>query len=234
MDEESEGPRSIENRIGHWDRTYQHDGLPTYPSQFAVFVCDYLKPGQNVVEFGCGTGRDANFFARQGYRVFGFDASEAAIARCRAAAPSECAAAPVFSQLSISDGWTGDDLSRESRGISSALDLSTDILVYARFFLHAITADEQAQFLELLRLIGDPGIMCAFEFRTLRDAGQSKIAQPHYRRFVDPLHLLEELEARGFKLEYFVEGFGMAKYKTEDAHVARVVSYKPAKDAPGS
>ena len=52
---------------------------------------------------------------------------------------------------------------------------------------------------------------------------QAKETAAHYRRFIDPLNFLTSALARGFELHYFVEGFGYAKYNSDDAHVARVI-----------
>lgn len=43
-----------------------------------------FRPGDAVLDAGCGTGLDARFLARKGIRVLGIDASPAMIARARA------------------------------------------------------------------------------------------------------------------------------------------------------
>ncbi|MBO6518900.1 MAG: methyltransferase domain-containing protein [Rhodospirillales bacterium] len=227
MDSEPTGAQSIEARLAHWDKTYQNYELPNYPSQFAVFVCDYLDNKQNIIEFGCGSGRDALFFAGLGFKVSGFDGSKVGIERCIGNTPDDVSSRPAFKHLRIDGDWSGEQLAEISAGIRSSLDTSQRTLVYARFFLQSITKEEQQNFLDLLLALDVRNMMCAFEFRTLRDEGQSKITQPHYRRFIDSLQLLKEMDSRGFNIEYFVEGFGLAKFKTEDAHVARVVFTSP-------
>lgn len=94
-------PQNSTSRLKHWDKTYKSNDLPTYPSQFAVFVCDYLDPEQNLVEFGCGSGRDSMFFAWQGFKVFGFDGCETAIAKCTRLASLVESTIPDFNQLLI-------------------------------------------------------------------------------------------------------------------------------------
>lgn len=219
----SESTESLEVRLRHWDDAYKNSIVPPYPSQFAVFACDFLKPDQNIVEFGCGSGRDSLFFAWQAFSVIGLDGSEVAIERCRTEAERPITRTPDFRRLLVEGSWKEEDLREIASDILSRLDLSRPTMVYARFFLHILTIEEQTRFLDLLMLLARPGTMYAFEFRTHRDQGQSKIAQPHYRRFINPIEFIEEIKSRSFKVEYFIESFGLAKYKTEDAHIARVI-----------
>ncbi|WNK00305.1 class I SAM-dependent methyltransferase [Thalassospiraceae bacterium LMO-JJ14] len=218
-----EDSKSLAERLKHWDQAYKKSSVPPYPSQFAVFVCDYLSANQNIVEFGCGSGRDSIFFAWQGYKVVGLDGSGAAIDICHREAARTLAETAEFRRLLVEESWDEKQLDQLSSHILGSLDPARATMVYARFFLHILTAMEQKKFLDLLMRLSDPGMMYAFEFRTHRDQGQSKIAQPHYRRFIDPIEFIQDIKARGFKVDYFIESFGMAKYKTEDAHVARVV-----------
>jgi hypothetical protein len=45
----------------------------------------------------------------------------------------------------------------------------------------------------------------------------------HYRRFVDPKQLKSKLDKMGININYFIEGQGYAKYKNDDAYVARLI-----------
>jgi len=218
-----------ELRLEHWKKAYKSSYVPSYPSQFAVFVCDYLNDNQNIIEFGCGSGRDSLFFASQGHRVLGFDASDEAIKSCRLHSSDANRKHVEFHQLNIDEAWDTSEIEKTSQFIRSVVDTTRPTLIYARFFLHAITEEEEQSFLRILEALESSNMTCAFEFRTHRDQKQHKITTPHYRRFINPVGLLKRLELLDYKLDYFVEGFGMAKYKTEDAHVARIVLQAPAK-----
>ena len=50
-----------------------------------------------------------------------------------------------------------------------------------------------------------------------------KITPNHYRRYVNPISLLKSANQLGLQATYFVEGFGFAKHKEDDAFVARIV-----------
>ena len=69
--------------INHWNEYYKKDGIPSYPSPFAKYVANQLNGEQNILEIGCGNGRDAKFFSAQGHNVTGIDRSNEAIDLCK-------------------------------------------------------------------------------------------------------------------------------------------------------
>lgn len=212
-----------DERLSHWDSFYKAHGAPSIPSQFAVFVCDFLQPAQNIVEFGCGDGRDSFFFASQGYKIVGLDASEQAIALCRNELAQKNALPAEFQQLRIRPDWTGEQIEAAANALKNKLGAARKpTAIYARFFLHAICEDEELAFLRLVRELVPDGF-CAVEFRTHRDFYLKKETSPHYRRYIDPLEFHARAAQAGLEPVYFIEGFGYAKYKADDAHVARFV-----------
>jgi SAM-dependent methyltransferase len=54
---------------------------------FQTFVSARLPPGSRILDFGCGTGTDASWYATRGYRVLAFDNSPGMIGELR----SRCA-----------------------------------------------------------------------------------------------------------------------------------------------
>lgn len=200
----------------YWQEFYssqQTRQLPV-PSQFAVFVAGELMQPHRIIDLGCGGGRDSMFFASRGHVVSGVDGSDAAIQNCRALASEKGLAGLEFSCAQIGDTDLPARL-RRAEGLP--------VLVYARFFLHAITDEEEAHFFELSRRLTEGGGMMAVEFRTMRDMAQQKVTGAHYRRFIDPVMFNARALGAGFAPRYFVEGFGFAKYKDDDAHVARFI-----------
>lgn len=201
----------------YWNQYYKNSGsvdAPPIPSQFAAFFLMEIGAERPViVEFGCGNGRDSLFFSQFGHKVIGVDSSSEAIQSCI----KKCAQGTAeFLRGSASDENTENLIAQRI-----AVHAPAKVCVYARFFLHAIDEDEQSKFLKMSRnLIGDDGFL-ALEFRTMRDRSQEKITPDHYRRFINPLDFMHDARQQGFKTLYFSEGFGMAKYKSDDAHVAR-------------
>lgn len=205
------------NSSNYWNDYYEEStavAAPKVPSQFAAFVISELKGIEtNIVDVGCGNGRDSLFFARHGFDVVGIDGSVTAIENCM----SEPAANAHFLCASVTDP------NLASRIIDEFQETPQDITVYARFFIHAIDDETQEQFLNTCRsLVGENGRV-ALEFRTDRDQMQTKITPEHYRRYVNPLKFIEYANKTGLKASYFVEGFGYAKYRDDDAHVARFI-----------
>ena len=59
------------------------------------------------------------------------------------------------------------------------------------------------------------------EYRTDKDKDNKKTFNNHYRNFINPKNLENILNKLNLKSIYFKEGRGMAKFKKEDAYVAR-------------
>ena len=95
--------------------------------------------------------------------------------------------------------------------------------LYARFFVHAITDGEEEVFLDLAAKVTSPGDVLAVEYRTVRDQVGAKETETHFRRFVLPATFQARALERGFEVTYAVEGFGFAKYRHDDAYVARTL-----------
>jgi tellurite methyltransferase len=64
-------------------RTPERYVFGTAPSDFALEVARLVRPGDYVLDLGCGEGRDSVFFAGRGAVVFGVDVSEAGLAKAR-------------------------------------------------------------------------------------------------------------------------------------------------------
>ena len=201
-------------RTDYWDDYYaaRATSVRRLPSQFATFVAGELEGRHRVIELGCGDGRDAMFFANYGHEVVGVDASHTAIEACRSLATALGETAS-FITARIEE----PDLAARIRGDDGPR------LVYARFFLHAITEAEEETLLDLAAGIAGPGDLLAVEYRTVRDSSGAKVTATHFRRFVLPAAFEARALARGFDVIYSVEGFGFAKYRQDDAYVARTL-----------
>ena len=212
----SEKDRSIESKGDYWQSYYSRQAplVAPLPSQFAVFIAGELDEAHEVFDIGCGGGRDSLFFAGHSHEVTGVDGSQAAIEKCRELARASGLANTRF----VCSPVTSDELAD-----SAAPSAGLPVLVYARFFLHAITDEEEKKFFRLARALTSAGGKLAVEFRTMRDVAQEKVTASHYRRFIDPIFFNARALEAGFSARYFVEGFGFAKYKHDDAHVARFI-----------
>jgi tellurite methyltransferase len=64
-------------------RTPERYVFGTAPSDFALEVARLIRPGDSVLDLGCGEGRDSVFFAERGAVVTGIDLSAEGIAKAR-------------------------------------------------------------------------------------------------------------------------------------------------------
>jgi len=191
------------------------------PSQFAVFVATEYPNIRNVLEFGFGSGRDSFFFIGNGASYLGFDSSEAEVSACQSRLTESLGARAEFQVSDLSSNSWGAPV---RRFIASKGD--GDVMVYARFFIHAIDDEAEDYIISRLGELTTRGTVLALEFRTMKDSQLPKNTMPHYRRYVDPLKLMGRAINSGFDLSYFVEGFGYAKWGVDDAHVARCIFTK--------
>ncbi len=182
------------------------------PSQFAAFTATEIEAESAIFDIGCGNGRDSVFFAELGFKVIALDASKTAIEVAKEKADARRVPNIQFLNANVTSPRL--DSAIRQLGPRSAC-------IYARFFLHAITHEEQTQFFSALNDALLPGHRVAFEYRTTADQALEKEAPPHYRRYQTAENVDAQLTALGFKKIYGAEGQGFAKYKAEDAIVAR-------------
>ena len=208
---------SYERSGDYWDSFYSRVrvGVPTYPSQFAAFAINEFSDIDGIIEFGCGNGRDSDFFAANGFNLLAVDASAEAIDLCRAR--------NQFSHARFVQSRSADVLGE----VSAFLVGRKKVAVYARFFLHAVEEAEERDLLVLLGGVLPAGSRLFFEYRTTDDANREKVfGDGHFRRYLEHRVILARIEAAGFLVEYEIEGRGLAKYRDEDARVGRCVALK--------
>lgn len=206
----------------YWDNYYGSRNLASeeIPSQFAVFVCNEFPNYQNIIDFGCGSGRDSFFFARHFSEVIGVDGSYSAIKICEIKKSNTAVSNISFYEINLSSAVNCNSFYQENN-----IFLNKSVF-YARFFLHAVDENTEKNFLKIAGLASSHDAVIAVEFRTLRDKLQPKVTDTHYRRYIDPLRFIENARLEGLQTSYFTEGFGLAKYLSDDAHVARLILTK--------
>lgn len=203
----------------YWDDFYKKNHAPSSPSQFAAFIRAELPGYDNVIDFGCGNGRDSFFFAWQGCRVLGIDSSVSAIRSCNKNIRTKKQAARI--QFVSCDVSNFDELWKKL----DAWPLKKNkTILYARFFLHAIDDESEKNFLgHLSKIKWEGDLKLCIEARTMEDEFHTKVTDLHYRRFIDPNLLVRRIVDFGFSLEYLFQGTGLAKHKEDDACVVRAI-----------
>ena len=93
-------------RVTKYDTLYENEGFywGLNPNWLCYEVMKLRPPVRpyRVLDIGCGEGKDAVFFARNGYQVTAFDAAEAGIEKARALAQS-CGAEVRFFRANMLD-----------------------------------------------------------------------------------------------------------------------------------
>jgi len=201
----------------YWNEYYKNKiNSERLPSQFAAFILNEFCNVEQIVEFGCGTGRDSFFFSNYGKKVLALDYSETIIEN----------------NIKINNN---DNLKFELLDVSSEESITNfqkkysnldNVLVYGRFFIHGIDEKSEDNFLNMCDKMIKNGGSIALEFRTNRDENLVKETESHFRRFVNPLFLIKKFNNINFKINYYYEGWGFAKYKNDDAYVARIIAQR--------
>jgi hypothetical protein len=210
----------------HWSQFYR-DHEPARASRFAMFVADQFDSTGTLVEFGCGTGRDGIYFANRGWMTLCCDRSAEAIGRADNVVQ---ASGGLPARFQVVDADSASE-------VQAFLDAHTDdaadpLVVYLRFFLHAIDEDAQNTLLDTLTSALTREFYLCAEFRTLEDRKLAKHHGTHYRRYIDHHELAEQLRDRwGFDLEHVEAGQGLSPYDGEDPYLGRVIAFRPAVQA---
>jgi len=203
-----------------WNEIY-HTGksgektLLREPSSFALSVAKLLKPGQKLLEFGCGNGRDATYFHETLHvEVHGTDISQTAVEQCRNACPGA-----TFAVQSFTDLPTPYD------------DTQFDV-IYSRFTLHSVGEAEASRALRWAYDNLCPGGLLLIEVRSTRDpmcgVGQAvpgernAFINHHYRRFVVCEELISEVHALGFKVEFQQEADNLSPHGADNPVLIRL------------
>jgi bifunctional enzyme CysN/CysC len=215
-------PNIVQNPVdntAYWNQYYKNDVCSRLPSPFAQYVATLVEPGRQLLELGCGNGRDAVYLAGQGLRVTALDISPVAIEQLQAQA--------VPGAKFICADFVNSDIHTPG-----AYDYA-----YSRFTLHSINQNQEQLLLQRVFTGLRPGGKLFVEVRSVHDPLFGKGRQVehnawfydnHYRRFIVLAELVAELERNGFLVEYAEEQRGFAPYGNDDPPVIRVVAVKPA------
>src|SRR2546426_817268 len=88
-----------------WEQLSQHTKGENFKAR-AKFLGDNIKPGQQVLDLGCGTGEFTAMIAKQGAEVFGIDIAHAAVSKASVNYPEL-----KFEQSAIGAPFPADDAS---------------------------------------------------------------------------------------------------------------------------
>lgn len=202
-----------------WNGFYQSH-LPTSMSEspFAKSVTTFLAnkiEGLNIVDLGCGNGRDSLFFASKGARVIGIDASTIAINTLQKYANSSISF--------ITGNFTNDE--RIYKGDVDCF--------YSRFSIHAISENDEDELLKNIKTSLKSNGYLFIEVRSIHDEKYGKgveiakntfLLDNHHRRFLRMEDLLTKLIQLGFSIRYAEESRDFAPFNGENPPVIRIIA----------
>jgi SAM-dependent methyltransferase len=197
--------RGERNLLDEWNKRYISDEpLPQERSDFAAWVLPQLTQGADLLDLGCGHGRDTVFFAQQQVTVTGYDYSLYARRRADAAAARAGVSATVL-PLNFQDHrdvlTTGSRLAFRRR----ARD------VYSRLLLDDLTDANRAMFWRFCSMVQRRGGRCFVEVR-LGEDGADELDR-----------LVAQVERQGGTVEHASAETGRAVHGDDDPLVGRLV-----------
>ncbi len=199
-----------------WEQFYSGDTQVFYPSEFAKSVLPQLTSGWDILDVGCGNGRDSIFFANHGMNVTAVDRSQEAILHIKKqeqkihAVCGDFAVAPVFTAERYDS-------------------------IYSRFFIHALTAEQELALLERCYVAIRQGGKLFIETRCTEDelcgvgeriSDTEWVLDGHYRRFVIPEQLTARLSSIGFTHIQSICARGFAPFGNVDPVILRITAEK--------
>lgn len=224
----SSNPNPLSDNQEYWEKAYAtttHLNIPKQSSPFCDFVVShplFLKDG-DLLELGCGNGRDSFKLASTGVQITAIDASTNAIEANTLALKTEDSDKPSalkFQAVKIESSESLQEFNHVKQ-------------VYARFFIHAIPPHVEAivlKFLEGLQM----GSTLFFEYRTTKDPlleksqkiGVNEGIYTHYRRFIDHEAFIKELKAKGYVVDYEAEADDFSVVEGDKPFLGRVIAHK--------
>lgn len=206
----------------YWKNIYSKQSEDEKPSLFAIFVTEEIGvEGKNVVELGCGNGRDAIFFANaNAAQVEAVDQCENIIELLQLR----------YRQVENLNFQCCDFTCMENHGPYD--------IVYSRFTLHSISKAQQHDVIQwAYRNLRSGGKLC-IEVRgqrneifqvgqPVKDEPDAFILNDHYRRFLNFELFCEELRACHFLIDYAKEQKGFAPYNGQDETYIRIIASRP-------
>jgi len=220
----AESTKVVTKEFDYWNNFYAKWDIGV-PSQFCVLVATEADKTKPIVEFGCGNGRDSMYLARHGFKVFAGDLSEEAVHHNREKEEKDRNNANR-AEFSLCDVASSKDVHGLVFKAREQAEGDGNLTLYNRFFLHSLDDEQECSFLTALSEATKTGDKLYMEFRCSLDAELDKLYKGHYRRYVETEKLVELLRSLEFAVLYQVTGQGMAKYKTEDPFVSRIIAEK--------
>ena len=185
-------------------------------SKFALFVYKKLiklKKKFNMIDVGCGNGRDTIFFIKKKIDIIGLDQSNVI----------------KKNKNFFKKNFVKKNICSKNLNFKKKFDV-----LYARFFVHAINVTEQENFFKNVKKIIKKKGLIFLEFRTIKDPlinkgfkiSKYERYDDHYRRFIDPKEFKNKMRKMSYRIIYFKTSNKYAVYQNQRPHICRVILKK--------
>lgn len=201
----------------YWNSYYASATVGVKPSDFARKIEIDLPRNAQILELGCGNGRDSLYFLSKGHDVTAVDGSDTAIDRLCELTGSEGRA------LFVCDNFVNCKV---------LYQMKYDC-IYSRFTLHAITEEQENEMLKnAMGALTKNGFLC-IEARTIHDeiygkglkvSDDSYIYDDHFRRFIDVDKFGKKLKHMGYRIISLEESKGFSKTEKSDPMLMRCIA----------
>lgn len=204
----------------YWNKFYAKNKEQNLePSLFASYVLsNFLKKGDDLIELGCGNGRDAVYIAKHGINVLAVDQCDEGV-------------------LDLIEKYKLETLSFCNADFTL---LSDDYLynhIYSRFTIHSISIEQEDRVINWAFKNLKAGGYFFIEVRGQKneiyklgtpvpDDPDAYIYEDHYRRFINNELLVKKMKDVGFSIIYNEEKKGFAPYRGEDQTFIRLICKK--------
>ncbi|EGK8128326.1 methyltransferase domain-containing protein [Campylobacter lari] len=206
----------IDRERKYWSDFYRNNQIPFEPSLFARFCLKkYFMGKKNLLELGCGNGRDALFFANNGIETTALDI--------------------CLEEINyLKSHYVKNNLQFLYHDFTNFKSIKKYDIVYSRFTLHSINGEQEKNLLPLVyETLRKDGLFC-IEARGVKNSlyGLGKVSfdgfiyDGHFRRFLDLDDLRLKLENIGFSILFANEDKGYAPFEEKDDFFIRIVAKK--------
>lgn len=199
----------------YWNEYYKKTDIEE-PSLFARKIGEMLAQSKNILELGCGNGRDSIYFLKLGLNVTAIDSSDGVIAQLKG----------KYEEDNIY--FICDDFVSSLAIFSGQYDY-----VYSRFTLHAINEKQETEVLKNVYKVLKKNGLFFIEVRSIHDelygkgekvGDNSYIFDGHFRRFIKREDLVHKMETIGFEIVSAMEERGFAPYKGNNPPIIRIIA----------
>ena len=200
----------------YWEDYYTFNRDPMEASTFARFCSGFIEEDKDLIELGCGNGRDSVYFAQKGVNVLAID--------------------QVVDELDYLNNKYADmdNICFRSADFTNLRTDATFDYVYSRFTLHAISEEGEFNVFNWIeKQLNDKGLFF-LEVRSLNDPmltkgkkiSDSENVTTHYRRYLDLDETVSKLESRGLSIVYKLEDDNLSVYGDDNPVLIRIVAQK--------